>query len=72
MFDFSNYWTRSIYYDDSNKLVIGKMKDERGGVAVKKFVGLKRKVYSFLVDDSSEHKRAKGLNKNIVATIDHN
>ena len=47
------------------------MKDERGGVAVKKFVGLKRKVYSFLVDDSSEHKRAKGLNKNIVATIDH-
>ena len=72
MFDFSNYWTRSIYYDDSNKLVIGKMKDERGGVAVTKFVGLKRKVYSFLVDDSSEHKRAKGLNKNIVATIDHN
>ena len=72
MFDFSNYWTRSIYYDDSNKLVIGKMKDERGDVAVKKFVGLKRKVYSFLVDDSSEHKRAKGLNKNIVATIDHN
>ena len=25
MFDFSNYWTKSKYYDDSNKLVIGKM-----------------------------------------------
>ena len=24
---------------------------------------------SFLIDDSSEHKNAKGLNKNVVATI---
>ena len=32
MFDFSNY---SKYYDDSIKLVIGKMKDEIGGVAIK-------------------------------------
>ena len=28
MFDFSNYSTKSKYYDDSNKLVIGNMKDE--------------------------------------------
>ena len=28
MFDFSNYSTKSKYYYDSNKLVIGKMKDE--------------------------------------------
>ena len=28
MFDFSNYSTKSKYYDDSNKLVIGKMKPE--------------------------------------------
>ena len=34
MFDFSNYWVKSKYYDDSNKLVIGKMKDEIGGVAI--------------------------------------
>ena len=26
MFDFSNYSTKSKYYEDSNKLVIGKMK----------------------------------------------
>ena len=25
MFDFSNYSTKSKYYDNSNKLVIGKM-----------------------------------------------
>ena len=35
MFDFSNYLTKSKYYDDPNKLVIGKMNDETGGVAIK-------------------------------------
>ena len=66
MLDFSNYFTKSKY-DDSNKLVIGKMKDETGGVLVEEFVGLKPKMYSFLVDNN-EHKKAKGVNKNIVAT----
>ena len=28
IFDFSNYSTKSKYYDNSNKLVIGKVKDE--------------------------------------------
>ena len=27
---------------------------------------------SYLVDDNSEHKKANGLNKNVVATISHN
>ena len=35
MFDVSNYLTKSKYYDDLNKLVIGKMKDETGSVAIK-------------------------------------
>ena len=46
MFDFSNYWTKWKYYDDSNKLIIGKMKDETGGAAIEEFVGLKAKMYS--------------------------
>ena len=58
MFDFSNYSTKSKYYDDSNKLVIGKMKDETGGVAVEEFFELKPKIYSLLVDDNSEHKNS--------------
>ena len=29
-------------------------------------------MYSYLVDDNSEHKKEKGVNKNIVATISHN
>ena len=28
-------------------------------------------MYSSLVDESSEYKKAKGVNKNIVATMDH-
>ena len=72
MLDFSNYSTKSKYYDNSNKLVIGKMKDERAGVAIKEFVALNSKMYSYLVDDKSEHKKAKGVNRNVVATISHN
>ena len=69
MFNFSNYSTKSTYHDDSNKLVIGKMKDETAGVVIEEFVGLKPKMYSYLVDDNSEHKKAKGVNRNVVATI---
>ena len=61
----------SKYYDDSNKLVFCKMKDETGDVAIKEFVGLKPKMYSFLVADSSVDKKAKGMTKNVVATISH-
>ena len=28
-------------------------------------------VYSFLVDDSSEHKKAKSVNKNVVEKLTH-
>ena len=72
MFDFSNYSTGSKYYDDSKNLVDGKMKDETAGVAIKEFVKLKPKMYPLLVDDSSEHKKVKGVNKTVVATISHN
>ena len=72
MFDFSNYSTKSKYYDNSNKLVVGKMKDERAEVAIEEFFGLKPKMYSYLVDDNREHKKTKGVSKNVVATISHN
>ena len=59
MFDFSNYSNKSKYYDNSNKLVIAKTKDESGGVEIKEFVGLKPNMYSYLIDDISEHEKAK-------------
>ena len=38
MFDSSNYSTKSKYNDNSNKLIIGKRKDETGVVATEEFV----------------------------------
>ena len=60
--------SKSKSYDDSNKLVIGKMKDEAGGVAIEEFIGWKSNIYLFLVDNSEQKKR-KRQNENVVATI---
>ena len=72
MFDVSKYSAQTYYYDDSNKLGVANMYDETSGVNIKEFVGLNTKMYSFFTDDSSEHKKAKDVNKNVVATISHN
>ena len=55
---FSNYLTKSKYYDNQNKLVNGKTKDIIGGLAIEEFVVLKQKIYSFLVDNS-QHENQK-------------
>ena len=52
MFDFSNYSAESKYYDESSALVVGKMKDDMGGVSIVKFIGLKLKMYLILMSDS--------------------
>ena len=57
--NFSNYLTKSKYYDNSNKLELAKMKDETGDVAIEESVGLEPKIYSFLVGNS-EHEKSKG------------
>ena len=41
LFNFSNYSKDSEFFDDTNKKVIGKMKDEYGGVIIDQFIGLK-------------------------------
>ena len=46
LFNFSNYSKDSTFYDDTNEKVIGKMKDEYGGVIIDQFIGLKSKMYS--------------------------
>ena len=48
---------------------VGKMKDNTGDVAKEEFVGLKPKMYSFLIDDNREHKKAKEVNKNAAEQI---
>ena len=61
LFDFSNYSKDSKFYDDSNKKVIGKMKDEMGGIIIDEFIGLKSKMYAIKKIDGRESNTAKGV-----------
>ena len=45
-FDFSNYSKDSKFFNETNKKVIGKMRDESEGKIIDEFVGLKSKMYS--------------------------
>ena len=72
MSDFSNYSTKSKYYDDSNVLVAGKMKDQMVGVVMKEIVCLRPKMYPILLRDSNQSKKAKVVNKNVVAKVSKN
>ena len=66
-FDISNYELDSCLklplQKGKNKKVIGLMKDELGGKIMTKFVGLRAKTYSYVIDDGSEYKKAKGHKK---------
>ena len=61
LFDFSGYDKDSLYYCDSNKKVLGKMKDEFNGLKIDEFVGLKSKMYS-LISSDCEVNKTKGVN----------
>ena len=65
-FDTSNYELDRPLPKGKNKKVIGLMKDELGGKIMTKFVGLRAKTYSYLIDDSSEDKKAKGTKKCVI------
>ena len=62
LFDFSNYPKDSKFFDQANKKVIGKMKDDSEGKIIDEFVGLKLKMHSMLSDDGKESNTAKGVN----------
>ena len=66
LFDFSNYAKDSTFYDDTNKNVIGKMKDEYGGVNIDQFFGLKSKMYSIKKINGSDSSTTKRVN---IATV---
>ena len=56
-----------------NKKVIGMMKDETAGRVIREFVGLRSKLYSYVMDDDDEEvKRCKGIKRQVVKdTITH-
>ena len=55
----------SKFYDDSNKNVIGKMKDEMSSKVISEFAGLKSKMYLLVTVDDKEKVRAKDANKKL-------
>ena len=65
LFDFSGNPKDSVYYDISNKKVLGKMKDEFNGNKIVEVVELKSKMYSLISSDDKEVNKAKGINKKL-------
>ena len=56
----------SSYFDNSNKKVIGKFKDEAAGMPIVEFIGLRSKMYSYMKDNEKGGKTAKGIKKNVI------
>ena len=65
-FDTSNYELERPLSKGKYKKVIGLMKDELGEKLMTKFVGLKVKTYSYLIDDGSDDKKAKRTKKCVI------
>ena len=49
-----------------NKKVIGAFKDKLRGKIMKEFCALRAKTYTYLMDDHSEKKKAKGIKKCVI------
>ena len=62
----SNYEVDRPLPKGKNKKVVGLMKDELGGKIIIKFVALRPKTYSYLMDDESEAKKAKGTKQCVI------
>ena len=50
----------------SIKKIIGKFKDEACGIPITEFIGLKSKMYSYILDYEKGGKTAKGIKKKII------
>ena len=66
LFDNSDYQKNSPFFDDANKKVIGKFKDEAAGIPIVEFVGLRSKMYSLMKDNEKGSRTAKGIKKNVI------
>lgn len=69
LYDTSNYPTDSLLHSNDRKKKVGVMKDELCGVAMKEFVALRPKMYSFVYKKNEEElneKRCKGISRVVV------
>ena len=71
LYDTSDYPGTHVAYNTKNKKTLGKMKDETNSHPIKEFVGLRPKMYSMMLDDDTEKKTAKGINKAASKKLKH-
>ena len=65
-YDFSDDPKDHQLHDESNKKVIGKMKDEYAGTPIAEYIGLRPKLYTILRADEQLIKKAKGVKKYVI------
>ena len=75
-FDFSDYPKNHKCYDETNKKVIGKFKDEAKGRIITEFIGLRPKLYSYIIEGDKdelkklklkqENKKGKGIKATVI------
>ena len=66
LFNNSDYPENSPFFNTTNNIIIGKMKDETSGSVIKEFVGSRSKMYSYITDNNKGDKQAKRVKKNVV------
>lgn len=66
LYDTSNYCKDHFLFSNENKKVIGKFKDETGGLPIVEWVGLRAKMYSILTEDGKEKKTGKGIKRSVL------
>ena len=68
--DTSNYKIdRPLLITDKNKKVLSNFEDELGGKIMTEFVTLRPKTYSYLMDDGTSDKKAKGTKKCVIKRV---
>ena len=66
LYDTSNYSKEHFLFSNDNKKVIGKFKDETGGLPITEWIGLRAKMYSILTEDGKEKKTGKGIKRSVL------
>ena len=66
LYDTSNYPKEHFLYSTINKKIIGKFKDETGGLPIVEWIGLRAKMYSIKLEDGKEKKTGKGIKKSVL------
>ena len=69
LFDFSNFQKNSVLYSDKNRKALLFFKDENPSDFIKKFIGLRSKLYVIKTVSNQIDKKCKGYNRKFKDTL---